>query len=673
MYLSYGKVDLKIVRFLECSRTPEYDQSGTDYLWTRYRISVEAIYSANRGLNWPYAVAYTGTTPLTATVGRDDGTFVNPIVDTTSNPINTDRSLIHALSIPRRKLVLSFGLEAGNQIWISSPIDTLPCCMISGPIPIDVSVQEIRGEAGMFLVRFTVETALNFCGSDGKQTDILLSNRWTASTSADENFFETRTFKGRAIFRSDLVHDLHLAVDLWRLNLIPPMPVNCKRHIIDLTVGPDGYTYDYEIQDVEQEVPYLDQPTYIDAVGGLIGGVGLVNNRPKRNVTSIDAVVRRNYTQPGSKTMLTSAINEIRSAMWSMGQFSNVLETATGGKSGELTKAFVEFASGGTAVTARMALGMAEIGFASATAAISTANEVLPVFTEEVTVEVRGNRYAKKADLQFLAFSVAFGQLTSQEGAMLVPLQAQQQAANGVIGAISQLPVGTNSAGVGALGLAGGITAANSAFINTQTSVINSVTNAFVKTINRLVPTTHVIDLEFDVFKKRVKVTVQQEYSGLIDWVMGRQGLGRQALFNPLPDIAVGGQWPAFFVPKSERLKFTVDSVVANASGLGAINALSGIGSVQPAPLKDVLNLIGSPSAQVAGIGPPFDNTAWTGSLLNIVAADLLKPCSPVYQPMTPEKLIGVPNFPQSPGITTELIGVKTISATNVTDLTSTG
>lgn len=605
MFLQYGKINLKIVKFLLCERTAEYDPSGIDYLYTRWKISVEGLYTRNTPINVPYAVSYKASDPGFVPYGPD---LVFPAAEY-SAPV-TDRSLIHALQVPRQRLVLSFGSanDGSNEVWAAFPSSTsYPCDLINGPIPLECSVQEIRGEGGMFLVRFTVETASNDCQINGGLTQYILSNRWTSTISMDENYFETRTFKGMAIFRADLIHRDHLQIDTFRPNILPPTPINCKRFIDELTVSPDGHTYNYTIRDVDQEVLYIDQP--VDKNFTAMSG-----NR--RNVTSIDAVVRRTYSQPGSATMINSFASELTNAMNSVGNFMQGLGSAHGNTSKDLAEI----------VGIPISANALQLGFTNALTALAVSDNVLPTFKETVTVTVWGNKLSRKCDLQELAFGVAFGQLTNQNEALILPAQVFQQVLTSVsnlVGAV--LPPVLNQNPLQpviqpAIANLPQLVAQSSALFNQAISLVSPVNN-------KSTPTAHIFTLEYDVFKRRVSVIIEQEYSGLLDFALGRQSLGRKAIWKPLPDNAICGDWPAFFKPKLDPIQ--------EVGPFGIISRILSNSLENPPDIKYKNNLVGTVNQYNVPIGPQYDNYSRSGLLLQLIAADLTNTCKVQYQPLT--------------------------------------
>lgn len=592
MFVQYGSVNLRVVEMDECIREVVSDPSGIDYLWTKWRLSFTATYSPDQ----PYTVSVGPGDPL------NGASQVNPI-DAGSggySAITTDVALRHRLSQHRQPLYVweYSGIAGAPEIWLWSATST-PCDVNNGPIVVDVSVEEVRGASRMFLVRFVVETYINECGWGGRLTPYLLSNRWTTSISADEEYNETRTFAGMAVFRADMLRRDHALADSERFNLLPPVPANCKRYIDQLELSPGGNMLTYQVRDVEQPVTYIDQPTDLNGRP--------ITSRNRRNVTRINARARKTYQQQGANAVSTALINELRTSLWTVGQLSHLFTSAEGGPLGEAALAV------GTAGGANISLASLEMGAALASAGVNTANQTLPTFVEECTVEVFGNRLAKMGDLQYLAFAVAFSQLSNQ--------RLRNDWLQGV------QSVTSNLIGGAAVPLLGGLTAASTASSTQITQNAAAGMNTVQNLIARVMPPAQLISLEYDLFTKRVLVTVQAEYSGLIDWCSGRTSAGLRTLTDRLKDEVRGADWP---------------------DALRPVPFLGVIGSPVLSPLPDLpdkRNLIGT-NLIGAQLGPPADDKGRTTSFLDLIAAELTSPCKKPPTPLTDATLTATPNPP---------------------------
>lgn len=612
MHLTYNDIDLKIVRVLAYQRTPEYDPTGQDYLWTRHTLAVEAIYSAEkaksfRDADWTFVNADSlAPIPAGGTVPHDGPNVgPDPLKPTLGTPKvrsapMTDVALRHKLMQPRGKLRVEFNsfidtTGSGNpvEVHLASPgkdVDGVDrkCDLNNGPIPQECT-PTVMGDGRTFLVRYVIETCMSDC-RPSREDKALVSNRWTATLSYDENFFATRTLTGLAIFRADAINTRQTWPDLYRLQLLPPVPGNCKRYIDALEASPDGFSYRYVVRDVEEERTYLD--TRITPAGSAIEGT-----KPRR-IASVRGTVRRSLSQPGSKTAFSEAMQQLTNVAFAASAFEDIGGGGGGGTklpntnpySGGLAQRFGGV-SGGRMGWLALLFKVAGVGVKASASFMAAANSVLPTYEETVVVEVRGTRYATRADLQEAALAAAFGQLTNVVGAN-IPF-ADQTSDIGLGGSNIQ-----NAVGSFVKGLAGGMLAGVNSIAG-KTALVTPVANVY--------------ELEYDLHERRVQVTVSQEYSGLMDWVSGRTAGGWKAITRPLHDTDKGGIWPF------------------SAQYNGAIEG------IQSGEIMKFLADAGYPmivGTDGPGRGPPVDINGKQGTnLATVIAGDLLGECDepPAY------------------------------------------
>lgn len=600
MYLTYGPVTLRLVKFVSCERTPVYDESDTDYLWTEWNLVVDALYSPE---NPDYAT----------TAGPGDPLGWNQ--NTAASPVTTDVALRHYLAAPRQRLRVFFNSGPGNgplhlETWLESPRPGDPVDCLNGPHPTVLSVQDVRGHGRTMLVRWAVRTATLDCGFGGRPASYLRSNRWQVTVSMDpDDYAETRTFRGRATFRADMMKRDGLYPDMARFDLLPPVPLSCKRLVDEITVLPDGHSVEYVVRDVEQLVPYVDQPCNADGTANLA--------RNKRNVTKISAVVKKTMSQVGSGDMVRTAVQEIRDIVQTFDSTLSAYVNATGGQVAALPQAVAGILPAAAAVAG---------GLSFHSGLLNAANNTLPQFDETVTVFVQGNRNARKSDLQYLAFSVGYSLLTPADEVRFIGWQAA-----------AQLPT---VLAAGSLGIAGNALLPDvtrqvqdhtqEGLIRTQRGISEVALGLVGQAAGfRAIPVASVVSLEYDAFAKWARVTLTQSYNGLVDWVTGRLALGRKSLTDPISDRVVGANWGASF---------------NNASSA----ALAGdLRVIRPLPDRD--NLIASERG-AEPIGPPRDGKAKGYSLLSLVTADLRGACDPApAPPLTEATLTTVPLPPLVP------------------------
>lgn len=663
MYLSYNGIDLRVVRTLLLSRRVKYDPTGKDYLGTVWDISVVALYTPDvatgpaggRNLFVTATAAINGTPQIrtTGTVdpkrqpdalkpyqGVIDPNNVNHI-PAYNSPVWTDAALRHRLVQPRGKLRLVFsscldgslypGTDQGEggslkQLWLESPSppvgQNLPaaCDLDNGPRPQVHSIQDVFGDGRLFMVTFQVQTTVNDCRTniDGAADhEPLLSNQWTASLTYDEQYFSTRIVQGLAIFRADVVNNFLRDPSQFQLKILPPVPGNCKRFIDELTQLPDGYSFAYTVRDVEQPMTYIDRPLKSD-------GTFDENARP-RNVTNFDIVVERTYEQMGVRQMIPRVL-ELEWLIDPTGRGKSFVdETEKGAMAGAKAGAKVGRILGPEGAAAGAVIGGLIGGLTPALKRGAIfANEFLPQFTETITVSVAGNRFARMQDLQYLAFSAAFGQMTSPVGIQESPL--------GHFAGLFQTPI------LGAiLGVIPGAIISNLAGANLIAAGIAGL---------KLLPNANVWNVKFNPLKKQLQFVLVNEYAGLVDWVTGGTAGGWRGITAPISDRVVGGDWP--------------NSAFNNYLFSG--NVISQPMKVNLPPLTDLAGKELAVSTNAPGIAPPvlqngIDSTKfYTGTgMTTIIAHKLLEECQTPGRLQSDAELVANgqdlrgPNIPVAP------------------------
>lgn len=518
MRLAYNGITLGIVQVIENSKTAEYDPTGQDYLWTRYRIAVEAIYNPD---DPNFAVAYTSSP--TGPTGRPDP-LGNLVRNQQASPVYTDVALRHRLMQPRGLLVIDFSSDpdpkktgdAALQLWLTSPPlagdpanpnSRRPCDLNNGPLPQEDTIVREAGNGRTFVVRFVIETCLNDCKQDNRSElsnnpnrlppPPLLSNRWTASMSYDDGGYATRTFTGLAIFRADVLRqaqgddDPYWAPDAWRLAILPPVPKNAVRYVDEITPSPDGFSYRYVVRDVEEPVSYLDQPTKV-----IDGRVVADRTRRRRNVRKISCLVSRQFQSAGTREMVDMQIANLQQMVDSSRQ------------------AAMSLLSGGV-VGSAIAAGLGTVNHMLGT--VAGLNRAIPTYSEVVVCTVQGSRNATKASLFRLAYSCAFGQLSN-------PLTEAQQGQFLAGGIYSLVPSGTPGA-----------------------EQIKKVISDSYANMGRLIPPATTIGVQYDAFEKKVQVTVAQEFGGLMDWATGAVAGGLRMVTRAPAEEVMGGDWPQYY------------------------------------------------------------------------------------------------------------------------------
>jgi hypothetical protein len=218
--LRYGSVLFTNVITKSFSQETEYDESGSDPLFTKTTIRVF------------------GVTTIDAT-GTNKGFITGP---SGANAGDQTKQIVSALWEPRQNLVYKIGngevLTCGGEAKTNA-IANLD--VNSGPKPRVVNLTSIRGDKSVW-IEFEVECALVRCTTQG--ADGILSNRWAMIDDIDENHYSTRTVEGVIRFAH-----VNVQPSAFRGLIIPPLAGGYVRQSINVTVQPDGLAARYRVTD----------------------------------------------------------------------------------------------------------------------------------------------------------------------------------------------------------------------------------------------------------------------------------------------------------------------------------------------------------------------------------------------------------------------------------------
>ena len=488
MFLQYNTVNLRVVKLNDWTRESVYTEDHCQYLYTEHTVSVQAVYATDAAANrLPGFVSRAESTPGQLVIGIGSGS---------STPVTTDLNVRSLLATPRGKLLIwdasdETGAPSMNQMIVECPVGTAPNCLINGPHPVLQSIEEVRG-VKTYVVVFSIKFALNEAYAGG-QAPMVLSNRWTSFLSYDENYNFTRKITGTAVLRADLLKTNGFEIDAFREVLLPCVGDNAKRFIDELIVLPDGHTYNYSVRDVEQPLEYLDKPVMFDS-NSFSATPFSATTRPNRNVTSIQGYVRRTAGQQGSNDIVAALIQNAESDI----AYRKFQAIKTIGFAGSVASVDI---IGAFNYGVGAPFGEASAANASTLTRLQLASAALPTVEEEVVVIIQGNKSCKRSDLQFLAYSIAFGQLS------------------GPTNTYSSLPTDVT--------------------IRTTASAGEFITGLAL----RPMPVANSVTLQYELTENKVTVVVKQSLSGFLDWTTNRTSFGINALINPIPDNIVGGNW----------------------------------------------------------------------------------------------------------------------------------
>lgn len=271
----YNSVGLLRCEVLDYQREPIWN-GNVDYLYTRHRLRVRGIlnpeinpYDFTSGIpnsQRPSAVlaSANNAVPVINPVigkGRLDAiaaSGLGGLPSTTDQPRmnrgvfapNTDLAIRHALMQPRRVLVYAVG---NAPVLVSPSINAdgaqAQTDAANGPLPVVYDVVQISGTKS-FLVDFGVETYLNESYLYVSTPSVMLSHRWKATETIDQDYFSTRVIEGHAEFRSDRLLFLGAVPDDFRVALFHPLPgPGWKRIHVDAFANQDGNSADYVLVD----------------------------------------------------------------------------------------------------------------------------------------------------------------------------------------------------------------------------------------------------------------------------------------------------------------------------------------------------------------------------------------------------------------------------------------
>lgn len=227
--VTYGDISLSYILTRSIDRVPEYE--GPDYLWTRARLTVQAILSSN----------------VVPTVAGENAT-------------QTMNRIKHYMETPRYRLKV----EIDGREMLNSPIPGAIKDCKNGPLPVHFNVLRIVGSES-FLVEFCVDTWVVDCV--GGERPPYQSHRWEDRVTIDKSFISTRTRTGKIVVRGDL----DINPDTLRQFAVEgtgAVPAGFIRRKSDWTEDSDGLTLRYTLVDEEQFL--MPPPPAADADGEYI-------------------------------------------------------------------------------------------------------------------------------------------------------------------------------------------------------------------------------------------------------------------------------------------------------------------------------------------------------------------------------------------------------------------
>lgn len=309
MRVFYNGIDMMAIETQVFSGEPVYDDTGVDYLYTKYLIHVTGVINTER----PTSDVFLGTgngfmnygfTDGVAPVPKGDaefgkldprpapifaplradltyapvfgvGSFPNPdtraVAFGRSTPVLTHEAIRHRLEVPRGQLYVfsGTGLESGtvpptaNNLILRSPADKTVCDAKNGPLPRLMAVTMSVGGTNTMVVEWACETFVNEAQTNNVDPfGYILSNRFSQVHSVDQAGFTTVATQGITLFRTDriMTPGARINPDSLRARLFVPIPQGFER-VVDYVRGrPDVSGIEYRYTDVQVPVNFVAGP-----------------------------------------------------------------------------------------------------------------------------------------------------------------------------------------------------------------------------------------------------------------------------------------------------------------------------------------------------------------------------------------------------------------------------
>lgn len=288
MRLSYDGIEFELLKIEDWTRTAIYDsQAGVDYLYDEH--SITCVCSLNPGYTdrSRFPPAKPSGQPFLSHFGKKAERWnrlqikreVKPVeqpagvpsawhreapkppADAPTGAASTLTELFRRLRQPRRELLIwtnsrvlpgvpgsPAGELATREYLLQSPLPGFKLDATGGPTCNVMQVIPVGGNASMCL-RLHFETHLAASGPGGP---VLLSNRWTFTTTA-ENDFAVHQISGEARFRADLLDARGMSADMFRKEILFPIPLGFRREKPTVTLMPSGDAVQYNL--IDRQMP----------------------------------------------------------------------------------------------------------------------------------------------------------------------------------------------------------------------------------------------------------------------------------------------------------------------------------------------------------------------------------------------------------------------------------
>lgn len=255
-------VILNNVQTLEFLQEAVYDESNTDVLYQKFRITVEALCHTQShvtgsddaqvtlppdAVGAPYAAQGIGT--RNASGGMD--VLLMQLSPTNAGATAQQRAVRQILMTKAGTFIMRFGgvgsgtNEAGKVILAAGPagpateaatdgLSPIPIDVANGPVPQSLKIASVANDH-MLKIHWSIEINVTECPVGTKFTSGILSNRWSMQDTIDGNFYTTRRITGKARTRTALTNPHN-----FRGLVLPPLDDGFKRESMTFGATADG-------------------------------------------------------------------------------------------------------------------------------------------------------------------------------------------------------------------------------------------------------------------------------------------------------------------------------------------------------------------------------------------------------------------------------------------------
>lgn len=223
--LTYNGVTLKNVLTRSFEQEPVYDESGTDILYQKFTVSVEAIANADLLLE-------ANPTLGTMGVGVGGGAAGQVIQSARIRLAETRGAFVYQME--------------GNDILTSSALLDAN----NGPKPRQVKIAQVSPNT--LRIMFTIEVCKVDCTENPSP---VINNRWSCTDDIDDNYRTVRTWRGR-LRLSNAVYN----PQFFRKVVLPVLPKGWRRTRMHFNAPPNTLELEYWIQDTEMLGEHAPRP-----------------------------------------------------------------------------------------------------------------------------------------------------------------------------------------------------------------------------------------------------------------------------------------------------------------------------------------------------------------------------------------------------------------------------